>query len=404
MFMHAKDHIEIKERYRNIVTYLDEKRRRLWAANEAMHIGFGGISVVSRATGLTRKTIREGIHELDNSTEVHLQAEKQRRSGAGRLKIADRDPRLKDSLEILIEPYVRGDPMSSLRWTCKSTRRLAEELGKQGHPVSARTVAKLLKEMHYSLQSSRKRFEGAQHPDRNGQFEYINKTVQEFQRQGSPVISVDAKKKELVGNYKNAGREWHKHGQAPEVNAYDFPDKALGKAIPYGVYDPSLNEGWVSVGTDHDTAEFAVETIWRWWAQMGEFRYPAARELLILADGGGSNGRRNRLWKCKLQDFASEENLKVMVCHFPPGTSKWNKIEHQMFSHISKNWRGHPLTSHEVVVNLIAGTTTQMGLKINAKIDQRIYRTGIKIHEDKMAKLKIQRAEFHGEWNYVVFP
>ena len=371
------------------------------AATEARHIGYGGVSVVSRATGLSRKTIRDGVHELANPLSG---LGRQRRVGSGRKKVTENNPKIKEALEILIEPYVRGDPMSPLRWTCKSTKRLSMELSKQGHKVSPRTVAGLLKEMDYRLQSNRKRFEGAQHPDRNGQFEYINRTVQEFQDRGSPVISVDTKKKELVGSYKNGGKEWHRKGQSPEVNVYDFPDKELGKAIPYGVYDTTLNEGWVSVGTDHDTAEFAVETIWSWWGKMGEFRYPNAKELLILADGGGSNGVRNRLWKCQLQKLSSEENLKIMVCHFPPGTSKWNKIEHRMFSCISQNWRGRPLTSHQVIVQLIAATSTEKGLKIEAEIDSKLYQTGIKISDEKMTLLNIKRADFHGEWNYLFMP
>ena len=399
--MHAINHVEIEKRFRAISPFLDEKRRRVWAATEAEYIGYGGVSVVSRATGLTRKTIREGIEELANP---EYESGRQRRVGAGRKKVTENDPEIKKALEVLIEPYVRGDPMSPLRWTCKSTKRLSMELTKQGHKVSPRTVARLLKEMDYRLQSNRKCFEGTQHTDRNGQFEYINRTVQEFQDRSSPVISVDTKKKELVGSYKNGGKEWHRKGQSPQVNAYDFPDKDLGKAIPYGVYDTTLNEGWVSVGTDHDTAEFAVQTIWNWWAKMGESHYPNTQELLILADGGGSNGVRNRLWKCQLQKMSSEENLKIMVCHFPPGTSKWNKIEHRMFSCISQNWRGRPLTSHEVIVQLIAATSTDAGLKIKAEIDSNPYQTGMKISDKQMASLNIKRADFHGEWNYMFLP
>ena len=399
--MHAINHMEIEKRFRTISPFLDEKRRRVWAATEAGHIGYGGVSVVSRATGLTRKTIRKGIEELANP---EYESGRQRRVGAGRKKVTENDTEIKEALEVLIEPYVRGDPMSPLRWTCKSTKRLSMELTKQGHKVSPRTVARLLKEMDYRLQSNRKRFEGTQHADRNEQFEYINRTVQEFQDRVSPVISVDTKKKELVGSYKNGGKEWHRKGQSPQVNAYDFPDKDLGKAIAYGVYDTTLNEGWVSVGTDHDTAEFAVQTIWNWWAKMGESHYRNAQELLILADGGGSNGVRNRLWKCQLQKMSSEENLKIMVCHFPPGTSKWNKIEHRMFSCISQNWRGRPLTSHEVIVQLIAATSTDMGLKIKAEIDSNPYQTGMKISDKQMASLNIKRADFHGEWNYMFLP
>jgi hypothetical protein len=294
--------------------------------------------------------------------------------------------------------------MRPLRWTCKSTQKLADELSKGKRSISAKSVARLLKKNNYSLQSNRKRFEGKQHADRNGQFEYIANTVEAFQSRKCPVISVDAKKKELVGNYKNAGKEWTPKGDPLEVEAYDFIDKEKGKVTPYGIYDTSHNVGWVNVGIDHDTAEFAVNSISLWWEKMGEWTYPEAKEILILADGGGSNGSRSRLWKKSLQEWSDREGLKIMVCHFPPGTSKWNKIEHRMFCHITRNWRGKPLLSHEVVINLISSTSTKKGLKITACLDTRLYPTGIKVSDEEMAGLSIKRADFHGEWNYVISP
>jgi len=309
-----------------------------------------------------------------------------------------------DALERLIDPATRGDPMSPLRWTCKSTDQLAEKLTLQNHPVSDRTVAMLLKQQGYSLQANRKTREGSSHPDRNAQFEYINRQVRAFQKRQQPVISVDTKKKELVGEFKNAGEEWQPKGQPEKVNVHDFPDKKLGKAIPYGVYDLACNEGWVSVGIDHDTAEFACASIQRWWNEMGAARFPRANELLITADGGGSNSSRNRLWKKSLQFLANELGITLRVCHFPPGTSKWNKIEHRLFCFITKNWRGRPLTTYEVIVNLIASTTTKTGLIVRAALDSRQYETGVKVTDEELEHLRLTRAKFHGNWNYSIKP
>lgn len=405
--MHALDPSLIKQKYNNLSAVLTEMGRRIWAATEADALGYGGISVVSRATGLSRTTIKAGLKELaEGSEEKPEQAPSSRirRCGGGRKTIVENDPTVIDDLELLIAPHTRGDPMSPLRWTSKSTAKLAEELKAKGHRISARSVANLLRSQGYSLQSNRKRHEGKQHPDRDEQFNYINQMALEFQQRGSPVISVDTKKKELVGLYKNEGKEWTPQNNPTEVSAYDFVDSEKGKAIPYGVYDESLNVGWVNVGIDHDTAEFAVQSIRRWWSQMGEYAYPQARELLIFADGGGSNGSRNRLWKYSLQKLANELELKLVICHFPPGTSKWNKIEHRMFSYISKNWRGKPLISHEVIVKLIGSTTTRKGLKIEAQLDRNSYPTGKKVSDEEMDSIHLQRADFHGEWNYMIAP
>jgi len=393
----------IKNRYKRIEPALTEKTRRIWAASEALELGFGGVSAVSRATGITHKTIKRGIVEIKRGGNK-LPVNKQRSVGGGRKKLTDKDPELQKDLDKLIEPYTSGDPMRPLRWTCKSTQSLADELSQGKRSISAKSVARLLKNNNYSLQSNRKRFEGRQHADRNEQFEYIATTVEAFQSRGCPVISVDAKKKELVGNYKNAGKEWTPKGNPLEVEAYDFIDKEKGKVTPYGIYDTSHNVGWVNVGIDHDTAEFAVNSISLWWEKMGEWIYPKSKEILILADGGGSNGSRSRLWKKSLQEWSDREGLKIMVCHFPPGTSKWNKIEHRMFCHITRNWRGKPLLSHEVVINLISSTSTKKGLKITACLDTRSYPTGIKVSDEDMARLSIERADFHGEWNYVISP
>lgn len=374
------------------------------AAGEAQELGYGGITIVSQATGITRKTIHKALTELSSALATEEPSSRIRKAGGGRKKIAEKTPELIKSLEALLEPYTIGDPMRPLRWTCKSTENLARELRNQGYSVSARTVATLLKELEFSLQANHKRNEGKGHPDRNAQFEYINTMVETFQSRGSPVISVDAKKKELVGNYKNAGREWQQKGTPLEVHAYDFIDPAKGKVTPYGVYDTTLNVGWVSVGTDNDTAQFAVSSISNWWSNMGEATYPEARELLILADGGGSNGSRNRLWKKSLQEFANREDIKIAMCHFPPGTSKWNKIEHRMFCHITQNWRGKPLISHEVIVKLIGSTVTRAGLKIEAQLDENKYPTGKKVSDDEMEALSIEPADFHGEWNYLISP
>ena len=329
---------------------------------------------------------------------------RQRRPGGGRKPLTEHDPTLVRDLEALVEPTTRGDPQSGLRWTCKSLRKLAEELGRQGHRVSARKVGDLLHAQGYSLQANRKTEEGSDHPDRDAQFGHINQLALAFQERGQPVVSVDTKKKELVGNFHNGGREWQPKGEPQRVSTHDFPSQAQGKAIPYGVYDVGQNCGWVSVGTDHDTAEFAVATLQQWWQQMGAGTYPEAKELLITADGGGSNSSRGRLWKVALQRFADETGLRVTVCHFPPGTSKWNKIEHRLFSHITQNWRGRPLTSHEVVVNLIENTTTRKGLRVRAAIDTAQYATKRQISDDQLSELYLSRDGFHGDWNYSLNP
>jgi hypothetical protein len=386
---------------------LDERARRLWAAVEARALGRGGISQVAEATGLTRATVRAGLQELALPATVTVPPtppERLRRPGGGRKPLRTRDPHLVQALETLVDPVTRGDPMSLLRWTCKSAAQLAAALQAQGHVVSERTVNRLLHDLGYSLQSNRKTLEGCHHPDRDAQFQYIHRRAKVFQKQGQPVISVDTKKKELVGQYRNGGQEWHLQGQPEEVKVYDFPDKELGKIIPYGVYDEATNTGWVSVGVDHDTAEFAVETVRRWWRHMGSQVYPKAKRILITADGGGSNGSRCRLWKVELQRFADERGLAISVCHFPPGTSKWNKIEHRMFCHITENWRGRPLVSREVVVNLIGHTTTKTGLTIRSELDENIYPTGREVTEQQMENLAITRDKFHGEWNYTIRP
>ena len=343
--------------------YLNERQRRLIAAADAQMLGRGGIVTIARVTGFSRTTLHKGLAELKGD-EVPL--ERVRKAGGGRKRKADQDPGLAKELERLVDPATRGDPMSPLRWTSKSTAKLAAELQRRGYVISARTVASMLEDQGYSLQANRKTMEGASHPDRDAQFQHISQQVQAFQQRSSPVISIDTKKKELVGDFKNGGREWRPQGTPEKVRVHDFPDEELGKAIPYGVYDVTGNQGWVSVGTDHDTAEFATETIRRWWRQMGSQTYPEAGELLIMADGGGSNSSRTRLWKVALQGLVDDTGMAISVCHFPPGTSKWNKIEHRMFCHITANWRGRPLVSHEVIVNLIGNTTTKAGLRIQA--------------------------------------
>lgn len=395
----------IEAKYRSLEPELDERRRRQWAAAEARDIGWGGISAVSQATGISRTTITSGLRELDlPEKERAVAACRVRRSGGGDKPLTETDPGVMAALETLIEPTTRGDPESPLRWTCKSTRNLAEELTRQNHPVGSRTVSKLLRGADYSLQANRKTREGTSHPDRNAQFEYISARVQRFLKRGQPAISVDAKKKENVGDFKNGGKEWFPKGTPEEVRVYDFLIKSLGKAALYGVYDLLRNEGWVSVGIDHDTAQFAVNSIRRWWREMGQQRFPHARELLITADGGGSNGNRNRLWKVSLQELADELAMKLLVCHFPPGTSKWNKIEHRLFSFITKNWRARPLVSLEVIVNLIANTKTQTGLTVKAAIDTNHYPTKIKVTDEQLGKLRLKRHKFHGEWNYTLSP
>jgi len=398
----------IEAKYQALSGRLDEATLRLWAATEARSLGRGGVSAVARATGLSRTTIHAGLAAL--KVMEAAPAPKRggrspiRASGGGRKKLTDKDASLLRDLDALVEPTARGDPMSPLRWTCKSTYRLADELNRQGHAVSQRTICDLLHQMSYSLQSTRKTREGGQHQDRDAQFGYIARRVAEYQAAGEPVISVDTKKKELVGDFKNAGREWQPKGMPEQVRVHDFIDPALGKVAPYGVYDVTTNMGWVSVGIDHDTAEFAVESIRRWWREMGAAVYPNVRRLLITADCGGSNGNRVRLWRRELQKLADELRMTIRVCHFPPGTSKWNKIEHCMFCHITANWRGRPLVSRQVVVNLIGSTTTQAGLHISANLDENAYASGIKVSAAELAALAIERDEFHGEWNYQLRP
>ncbi|MCP4392876.1 MAG: ISAzo13 family transposase [Alphaproteobacteria bacterium] len=394
----------IRVKYKVLRVEFDERSRRMWAVAEAKSLGYGGVAAVSKATGMAESTIRIGRHEMEKSSfsKKDENIRRIRKEGGGRKILSRQDNDLMIMLDALVEPSSRGDPMSPLRWTCKSTRKLAQELTIKGHPVSHAKVGQLLAELDYSLQSNRKRMEGKSHPDRDAQFKFICSKVFEFQKCGQPVISVDTKKKELIGRFSNGGREYQPIGKPEEVETYDFPSLSDGKGIPYGVYDMTKNQGWVSVGTDHDTAQFAVHTILQWWYQMGKVTYPDAKELLITADGGGSNGSRNRLWKLELQGFADKTQLDVAVCHFPPGTSKWNKIEHRMFSHITKNWRGRPLTSHEVIINLIANTTTDAGLKINAALDSKMYPTGIKVTDKEIEAIKLEKNNFHGEWNYAI--
>jgi transposase len=401
---------DIQRRFRSLSPFLDERMRRLVAAAESEAIGYGGVSAVSRATGVSRRAITEGVKELGETKKKSKKASavgsRIRRQGAGRKRTAQKDPTLLEDLDRLVDPVTRGDPESPLRWTCKSVRHLAEELQREGHSVSYQTVSELLHDLDYSLQANQKTLEGNQHPDRNEQFEYINRKAKRYLKQGEPVISVDTKKKELVGDFKNAGREWQLKGEPESVRVHDFeikrPDK--GKVAPYGVYDLGRNEGWVNVGVDHDTAAFAVESIRRWWRLMGRPSYPKAKRLLITADAGGSNGARVRLWKWELQRLADETGLEVSVSHFPPGTSKWNKIEHRLFSFISQNWRGKPLISHEVIINLIAATTSKAGLEVKSGLDANSYPDGIKISDRQMAELRLRRDTFHGDWNYAVLP
>ena len=399
----------LRAKYQALSGLLDERSFRLCLAGDALALGHGGISQVARASGGSRTTIHAGIRDLLEgarapSAETVPKARRVRRPGGGRKARPETDETLLEDLDHLLDPMTRGDPMSPLRWTCKSTTKLAEELRARGHVVSQVTVWRLLDELGYSMQSNRKTREGSDHPDRNAQFEFINATAREFLEHGWPVISVDTKKKELVGPFKNAGKEWQKKGEPVAVNMHDFPDPALGKVIPYGVYDIGRNEGWVSVGISHDTAQFAVEAIRRWWLQMGQRAYPTARQLLITADGGGSNGARVRLWKVELQRLADELELHLHVRHFPPGTSKWNKIEHRMFCHITENWRGRPLISRMAVVELIAATRTAKGLVLHAELDEAAYETGKTATDDQMRSLALERCDFHGEWNYSLLP
>ena len=392
----------LQQKFATVWPLLDERTRRIVAANEAMTFGYGGISTVSRASGLSRKAIAHGIQDIKNGycpSERHI-----RRAGAGRKKITANDPQLLDALNRLIEPETRGDPESPLRWICKSTRALAAQLTRQQHPISYVKVTQLLHEQNYSLQSNRKTEEGEDHPDRDAQFRYINAQVKKALAAGTPVISVDTKKKELIGNYENGGQQWRPVRNPTPVNGHDFPNPAVPRAYPYGIYDLGRNKGFVNVGTDHDTGAFAVASIRGWWRFEGRRLYPKARNIVITADGGGSNGSRLRLWKLELQKLSDETGISLSVCHFPPGTSKWNKIEHRMFSFISSNWRGEPLRDYETIVNLISRTTTAKGLKVTCRLDHRKYPTGRKVSDEEMERVNLERNKFHGDWNYIIRP
>lgn len=402
---HDEDIKQIRNRFERLAWALDERMRRLFAAAEASALGRGGVTKVAQATGVSRRAIHVGLEELANEKlPVEAQEKRIRKAGGGRKSIIDTESGVMAALEELVEPTTRGDPESPLRWTCKSLRKLSEELRIKGYSVSYPKVGDLLRKLGYSLQANRKVLEGSGHPDRNAQFEFINDQAAQCIASGNPVISVDTKKKELVGAYKNNGTTWRPEGEPELVKVHDFIDKELGRANPYGVYDVASNTGWVSVGTDHDTASFAVETIRRWWKTMGKPRYANASKLMITADGGGSNGSRVRLWKLELQKLADEIAIPIYISHLSPGTSKWNKIEHRLFSYISMNWRGQPLISHEVIINLIAGTTTRAGLKVHAELDDSIYSSGIKVRDAKFEKIRITRNEFHGDWNYRIDP
>jgi len=399
----------VRNKYQALRPVMDEKVRRRWAACEAMAIGWGGITAVAAATGLSRPTLRAGIAEVQGGVPraeegQPTEVQRIRRDGGGRRRLTAGDRTLLKDLQAVLESSTRGDPQSPLLWTSKSTRHLADALVQQGHRVSHHTIARLLDDLHYSLQANRKTTEGSSHPDRDAQFEHINTQVRTFQKRGQPVVSVDAKKKELIGDFKNAGREWHPQGQPVKVRSKDFLDKQLGKSIPYGVYDITANNGWVSVGIDHDTAQFAAESLRRWWQHMGSRVYPRAKELLVTADAGGSNGYRIRLWKVAVQELADTIGLRISVCHFPPGTSKWNKIEHRMFCHITENWRGKPLVSRAVIVNLIGNTKTRTGLTINAELDENAYPTGLKVSAAELAAVRLKPDTFHGDWNYTILP
>ena len=414
--MDERNREEVRERlgrvFAGLGEVLDERARRVVAAAEARALGHGGVTLVAEVTGLARSTIRRGLVDVAAVADVATRdqphggggAPRVRRPGGGRKRLTARDPTLLRDLEALVEPATRGDPQSPLRWTSKSLSKLAVALHGQGHQISARKVGDLLRELDYSLQAPRKTTEGGTHPDRDAQFQHISGQALAFQQRGQPVISVDAKKKELVGAFKTGGREWQPAKHPEAVQVYDFPSTALGKAIPYGVYDISANQGWVSVGTDHDTAEFAVATVRQWWHQMGAPTYPGATDLLITADGGGSNSSRSRLWKVALQALADDTGLRIFVCHFPPGTSKWNKIEHRLCSHITQNWRGRPLVSHEVVVNLIGTTTTQTGLRIRAALDRHPYPTKKQVSDAALSCVNLHPDNFCGTWNYAIYP
>lgn len=395
----AEDALKIK--LATVMPHLNERQRRLLAGAEAIAYGFGGITLIARLTGMSRSTVQDGATELKSGAEVVPMV---RKPGAGPKRLIDKDPELLPALKALVDPGSRGDPESPLRWTAKSTRALANELTQAGHPISQHKVGELLHDLGFSLQSTLKTKEGGTNPDRDAQFRYLNQQATDHLAEGQPVISVDTKKKELVGSYANKGQEWQPKGEPEQVNVYDFIDKQVGKAIPYGVYDVGSNQGWVSVGTDHDTSAFAVQTIRRWWEMVGSKYYPDATKLLISADGGGSNGSRNRLWKLELGKLAQQTGLEITVCHLPPGTSKWNKIEHRLFSHISMNWRGRPLISHQVIVDLIGSTKTSTGLKVNAELDPATYDKGIKVSDAELKTVTITKHEFRGDWNYTAEP
>jgi hypothetical protein len=397
----VKTEAAVADRFAALAPFLDERQRRLWVGAEARVLGHGGVSLVARATGISRPTIYKALSELQAPPEADGRV---RRPGGGRKRLRELDPGLEAALDALVDPDSRGDPMSPLRWTCKSTGQLALALTYGGHPVSADVVGNMLREAGYSLQANVKVREGNQHEDRDAQFRYLNEQAREFRDAGLPVVSVDAKKKELVGEYKNVGREWQPKGEPVAVRVHDFLDPLLGKAIPYGVYDVERNVGWVNVGQDHDTATFAVESLRRWWHGDGVIAYPGAGQLLICADGGGSNGYRLRLWKYELGRLAAESGLAITVCHLPPGTSKWNKIEHRLFSHISTNWRGRPLTSHEVIVDLIGATTTRQGLRVHAERDVNAYPKGVSVTDAELAAVSVRPHDFHGDWNYTIAP
>jgi hypothetical protein len=402
--MNSKETVSVlREKYQALAPLMDERVLRRWAATEAQALGWGGTAAVAEATGLSRTTIRSGIAEL-HSPRPEPPPDRIRRPGAGRPRLTDGDPRLLDDLSKLLEPATLGDPEAPLLWTSKSTRHLADALVTLGHEISHDSVGRALEDIGYRLQANRKTEEGDDHPDRDAQFEYINRCVRRFQKRHQPVVSIDAKKRELIGNFRNPGREWRPEGSPQRVRTHDFRDKELGVGIPYGVYDLTRNDGWVNVGIDHNTAEFATESVRRWWERMGSLAYPAAEELLMTADGGGSNGSRARLWKLMLQRLADRLGLRITVSHFPPGTSKWNKVEHRMFCHITENWRGRPLLSRAVIVNLIGHVRTSEGLQIKSALDTNSYPKGIKVSDEQLAGVRLRRAKFHGDWNDTVLP
>ena len=395
------NHGKLKEKLSILLPSLNEKQKRLLVGAEAAALGYGGIKLLSDMTGMSRNTVARGIREIESGDEV---VKRIRSKGSGRKKLTIKYPEIKQCIEDIIEPNTRGDPESPLRWTCKSVRNISDFLSGEGYTVSRQSVARILREMEYSLQGNRKTKEGSDHPDRDQQFRFINRICKRYLSKGHPVISVDTKKKELVGEYKNEGREWHRKNGAIEVNGHDFPGPNVSKAIPYGIYDVGNNSGWVNVGVTADTAEFAVSSIRHWWQYVGSRRYSDSKKLLICADAGGSNGYRLRLWKKELQRFSDARGIEISVCHFPPGTSKWNKIEHRLFSFISINWRGKPLTSYQVIINLIASTVTKAGLTVKARLDKKNYKKGRKISDSEMKEIRLVKHKFHGEWNYTIKP